>query len=174
MKGYMIYMVLIILITVPAITSPILLYEYDEGFSQIQGIYSYACHQLTSRSYCFFPESGAVEDCYGTPSFELSKEWIVIKNGETGYKFPVCARDLAFYLFALIGGVFLSAINKHREMSVPNPLWLIIALIPFALDGTTQLVGLRESTNLLRFATGAVAGIVLPFYLVPMLNRFIR
>jgi uncharacterized membrane protein len=39
-------------------------------------------------------------------------------------------------------------------LPAPNPALLGVAPVAFALDGLTQTTGLRESTNLLRFATG--------------------
>ena len=38
---------------------------------------------------------------------------------------------------------------------------LIISIVPMALDGFTQLIGLRESNNKARFITGALAGVML-------------
>ena len=37
-----------------------------------------------------------------------------------------------------------------------------------AVDGTTQLIGLRESFNELRFVTGFIAGFVGVFYILPV------
>lgn len=173
-KGYRIYIIVMIIITVPILTAPIFLYNHADAFQQIHDIYSYFCHQLTSRSHCFFPETGSIEDCHETSDFSSSKALTVTKGGFEGYKFPVCARDLGFYFFALIGGFFLSSLNKHNETDMPNPLWLIIAVLPLALDGGSQFIGLRESTNILRFITGSLAGFVIPFYIVPMLNRILR
>jgi uncharacterized membrane protein len=48
----------------------------------------------------------------------------------------------------------------------------VLAIIPIALDGGTQLIGLRESTNLLRAITGSIAGFAFSFYFIPMLNAF--
>lgn len=174
MKGYLIYMLLMAVIAIPILITPVFLNKNLELSDQIQGYYSYFCHQLTSRSYCFFPATGSIEDCYSGSEFVYSQEWIVNKNGVTGYKMPVCARDLGFYLFAMVGGVFLFVIDRYKSIEVPNPLWLILALIPFALDGGSQFIGWRESTNMLRMITGSVAGFVLPFYLVPIFNRFIK
>ncbi len=90
-----------------------------------------------------------------------------------GYKFPVCARDLAIYAAMLLGAFLLPFVMKVDTKTVPPLRYFIIALIPIGIDGGTQLIGLRTSTNELRIITGVIAGIVIPFYLIPMLNTFI-
>jgi len=42
-----------------------------------------------------------------------------------------------------------------------------------AVDGLTQLFGLRESTNEIRIVTGSMAGIIISFYMIPIINRLI-
>lgn len=37
----------------------------------------------------------------------------------------------------------------------------LVAVAPMAVDGLTQLLGMRESDNYLRFFTGALAGAVI-------------
>ncbi|MDD5022599.1 MAG: DUF2085 domain-containing protein [Candidatus ainarchaeum sp.] len=171
--GYWIYLGIMGIIAIPAVTAPFVFYDNDEVFSQIHEIYHNFCHQVTSRSYCFFPETGTIENCFLNEEFSPSKQIVVEKNGIPGYKFPVCARDFGFYLFAFLGGIFLFTLGMHREINTPHPLWIILAIIPMGLDGGTQFIGLRESNNILRVMTGSIAGFVIPFYLVPMLNRIV-
>ncbi|MFA5049443.1 MAG: DUF2085 domain-containing protein [Candidatus Micrarchaeia archaeon] len=171
MKGYIIYMIFISIITIPIFLIPVFFYN-SQIFEDTQGYYTVFCHQITSRSYCYFPDSNQIENCYDSSEFNPSKESIVEKSTGTGYKFPVCARDTGFYLFAFLGGIALFFLKKYKSDYVPHPIWLILAIIPMALDGGTQLIGLQESTNIIRFTTGAIAGIALPFYMVPILNRF--
>jgi uncharacterized membrane protein len=38
--------------------------------------------------------------------------------------------------------------------------------MPLAIDGLTQLAGLRESTNSLRIATGVIAGLAFGFWIL--------
>lgn len=42
-----------------------------------------------------------------------------------------------------------------------------------AVDGTTQLIGLRESFNELRFITGFIAGFTVVFYILPIFFEMI-
>jgi uncharacterized membrane protein len=38
---------------------------------------------------------------------------------------------------------------------------MLLFLAPMAIDGLTQLLGLRQSNNILRFYTGLIAGLLL-------------
>lgn len=74
-----------------------------------------------------------------------------------GGQLPVCARCTGIYFGALVGSFFV------RQKS-PSPWFLVVAMIPLALDGVTQLF-FRESTNVIRLATGLIAGFAAVFYL---------
>jgi len=95
---------------------------------------------------------------------------VLLEDGSYAYKLPVCARDVAIYLAMLLGGAILPFVRKVQSTQMPNKWLLAIALVPMAIDGTAQLVGLYESTNMLRLITGSIAGFALPFYIIPMLN----
>lgn len=88
--------------------------------------------------------------CHGIDSRSLSI---------AGVAMPICARCFAIYVGALAGiGLFFVLGLWSRA---PIPLgWLLIALVPMAIDGLSQASGLRESSNLLRFLTGFSAGAV--------------
>lgn len=102
--------------------------------------FSHFCHQRPERSFYF-----------------------------CGEQMPVCARDVSLYVAAFISSI---AYPKIRHLCSPGlpPTWvLFVFLLPLAFDGTTQLFGLRESTNFLRFLTGFWAGLVVPFYFIPLM-----
>jgi uncharacterized membrane protein len=96
----------------------------------IYQLFSYLCHQLPYRSLFY-------EDL----------------------KMPVCARCASIYVATALGLVFFRLKGFGKKEFKMN--WLLFALLfaPTALDGTTQLLGWRESTNLLRLATGFPYGI---------------
>lgn len=82
-----------------------------------------------------------------------------------GHQLAYCQRDFAIYTGLLaLGLIFPLVRSRVRPMS----LWPAILLsIPMALDGFSQLLGLRESTWELRLLTGglfalAVAGLIFP------------
>ena len=80
-----------------------------------------------------------------------------------GHQFPVCARCTGFYTGLV---VFLIYNFFYKTGYSLNLLIIsIILLIPAAIDGFTQFLGLRESNNTLRFITGFIGGIGLIIFL---------
>ena len=84
--------------------------------------------------------------CHGIDSRSLVIAGIVM---------PICARCFAIYVGGLAGIAAFFAVRPRRPLALP---WLLVALVPMALDGLTQATGLRESSNALRVITGALAG----------------
>lgn len=74
-----------------------------------------------------------------------------------GVPMPICARCAGIYAGLLAGSLLAVALPAIRERLMRRVLFA--AAIPMAIDGLTQLTGLRESTNTLRIATGLLAGI---------------
>lgn len=132
--------------------------------------FSFFCHQITQRSLCVYETS--IADCYNqNTKYENNTKEIRVNNliGK-GIKFPVCSRDTAFFFSMLIGGIIIWIFNKNYNN--PLPLWLFILIIlPLAIDGLTQIIGLRESTNTIRIITGFIAGFGMPFFIIGLLNK---
>ncbi len=73
-----------------------------------------------------------------------------------GYQMAYCQRDTAIYLTMFIAGLVY---NRYPQRFGPLSIRMYLLLIaPIAIDGFTQLFGLRESTWLLRVVTGALFG----------------
>ena len=68
---------------------------------------------------------------------------------------PLCARCVGIYIGLLAGLIAFTIVPKVRERLMRGVAFA--AVLPLAVDGLTQAVGLRESTNPLRLATGIVA-----------------
>lgn len=172
--GWWIYLVAIFLFNVLIFTTPLLLHSAPVVGLPLYEAFHYTCHQLDYRSLCYFPTqtNSPISDCEpwdGTLHYERTP--MPLNNGVVGYEIPVCARDVGIYLFMLVGGLLWPVFFKPASTKWP-PVWiLLIALVPTAIDGFTQLFGWRESTNTLRLFTGAVMGVVMPFYIIPMLNE---
>ncbi len=108
------------------------------------------CHQLPSRSFFIF-----------------------------GEQIPVCSRDVGIYGGMLVGALLFPFFFRLDETKL-LPIWvMIIAMIPIGIDGSTQLlsnlvplpfIGVYESNNLLRVATGLLIGGVMSLYAIPLLN----
>ncbi len=146
----------------------------DANASLMYAAFGPTCHQLTSRSNCLFVSSAdgsySFGDCLQSDVLSYTRENEVEQNGRLGYKLPVCARDVAIYLAMLLGALVLPFVRRVESDVWPNKWLLVVACVPIAIDGFTQLFGLRESSNLLREVTGVIVGFALPFYIVPMLN----
>jgi uncharacterized membrane protein len=82
---------------------------------------------------------------------------------------PICARCAGIYLGMLAGIAFFLIVPWLRERVMRNVAFA--AVIPLALDGLTQLAGLRESNNSLRMATGLIAGLAFGLWVLSAIER---
>jgi len=74
-----------------------------------------------------------------------------------GHYFPVCSRCTGFYIAAFSYFIFVYFFYVHYTVMLI--IFAIIMIIPTFLDGFTQLIGSRESNNILRLCTGLIGGI---------------
>ncbi len=87
-----------------------------------------------------------------------------------GEPMAFCARDFAMVSGALMGGLLFRAARGLR-VSRTIPRWFIVALmLPMIVDGVTQLVGPRESTNELRLLTGGLFGVAVATATLPSID----
>lgn len=86
-----------------------------------------------------------------------------------GTRMPICARCTAIYI-GLIAGVaaFLIAPWIHERL-LRAMMW--IAMLPMAVDGFSQLLRFRESTNILRIATGFPAAFFFVMWAMSAVER---
>ena len=86
-----------------------------------------------------------------------------------GVPMPVCARCTGIYLglLAALFAIRLIPLLRERVMRIVA----MIGIIPLALDGLTQLTGLRESVNPLRIATGVIAGLAFGLWILSAVER---
>jgi len=73
---------------------------------------------------------------------------------------PFCARDVGLF----VGLAAASGVATFVRYKI-NPLFVLAGLVPIGVDGGLQLVTEYESNNLLRVATGLLAGMVLALLL---------
>jgi uncharacterized membrane protein len=84
-----------------------------------------------------------------------------------GTPMPICARCTGIYLGMVAGLVGFLAIRQVVAWSEKGLRSVaMVAIVPLAIDGLTQLSGLRESTNELRVATGLVAGLAFGLWIL--------
>ena len=82
---------------------------------------------------------------------------------------PLCARCVGIYGGMLLGILAFWAVPLLRERVMRA--FAFAAAVPLALDGLTQLTGLRESTNGLRIATGVIAGMAFGLWILSAVER---
>lgn len=75
-----------------------------------------------------------------------------------GVPMPICSRCVGIYLGMLAALALFVAIAALRS-HVMSALLLAFLTAPLVFDGLSQALGLRESTNALRLATGSLAGL---------------
>jgi uncharacterized membrane protein len=85
------------------------------------------------------------------------------------FQVGLCQRDLAIYGGACLAGIAFSLV-RNRVRSLPIPVWLVL-VAPLALDGVTQLLGLRTSTWQLRTISGLLASGATIWFVYPYLER---
>ena len=165
---------------------PFISFSDEEAGAKLYGLFSPLCHQKISRSSCVFRDSLGyyIDDC--TPQDGMfvpndAGQISAMRNGDLGYKFPVCTRDLGIYFALLLGMAAYPLVRRIEDENVPPAIYLVIALIPIGLDGGVQFASdlgilpfVYESSNLTRLVTGAIGGFAAAFYLIPLLMNLFK
>lgn len=158
-----------------------------DGLSQvIYQPYKFVCHTYGFRSFYLFGEQFA----YSRPEFEqasgvdtrsfsgLLQSREFQGTPQMGYKVALCERDVAIYLAMAINGIAY-ALARRRARPIPWLLFVLIGIVPIGLDGFSQLLSqppfnllpYRESTWVLRLATGALFGFSLAWLVFPLIEN---
>ena len=88
-----------------------------------------------------------------------------------GHQLGMCARNFSIYASMFIGSLIFVLSNK-RIPGIPWWLWILM-ILPIAIDGTTQMIGLRESTWELRVLTGTLFGLGNVWFALPLIQKTI-
>jgi uncharacterized membrane protein len=162
----------------------------------IYTIYTPLCHQLAFRSWFLFGEQSAYPRALASVPGLLTYDQAIgnendlaaarsfIGNETVGYKVAFCQRDVAIYGSILLFGLLFSLVKKYIK-SPPWYVWIIIGIVPIAIDGFSQLPSLmtginlswlpmRESTPLLRTVSGFLFGFLTAWYGYPFVEESIR
>jgi uncharacterized membrane protein len=138
-------------------------------------VYRPACHQLPERSFFLggpklnydLDELWALGQV--SPSDNIFARQRFLGAIQIGYKTALCQRDIALYGSLFVGGlIFVLLRHCLRPLSLVTYL---LCLVPMAIDGSTQLIGLRESIPLLRMLTGGLLGFASVWMLYPRLQE---
>jgi uncharacterized membrane protein/glutaredoxin len=162
--------------------APALMKSGNERPAQIiYAFYGKLCHQLAYRSWYLYGEQPVYPRELAGTDWESYEEVIglnvndhlaasaFVGNDELGYKVALCQRDVAIYGAILLSGLLFALIRK-RLKPLPIWAWMLVGIIPIAIDGGSQLIfgfplpifsllPMRESTPLLRTLTGTLFGI---------------
>lgn len=74
-----------------------------------------------------------------------------------GHYFPVCTRCTGLYIGAFSYFIFVYFI--YVEYTPLIAIMAILMILPTFFDGLTQLMGIRESKNIIRFFSGLIGGV---------------
>jgi uncharacterized membrane protein len=88
------------------------------------------------------------------------------------FQVGLCERDLALYGGMCMAGMVF-ALCRNRARPLPIRVWIVL-IGPLVLDGTTQLLGLRSSTWLLRTLSGLLAAGATVWLVYPYLHDGFR
>jgi len=142
----------------------------------IYGFYKLGCHQLPERSFFLFGPKAVYSLGElmrgGLKHLSPLARRNFIGTPALGYKMAYCQRDTAIYTALLLAGLAFALVRK-RARPLPFKVFLLV-LVPLALDGITQLLGMRESTWLLRVITGGLLGVSLVWLIYPYVEREMR
>jgi uncharacterized membrane protein len=89
-----------------------------------------------------------------------------------GVGMPICARCTAIWVGLFAGAAAFPLVR--RAVGVMPLGALLVLVVPLAVDGATQAIGLRESTNLLRGMTGLIAGTAFAIWALAAIDRNAR
>jgi uncharacterized membrane protein len=160
---------LVVFVTLPLLAPLLMAQGYTGPARAIYTVYRMTCHQEPARSYFL----GGPRFTYGTAELEamtpLRPLAVYTGSAQVGYKVAYCERDLASYTMMLVTGLTF-ALVRRRLPRLPLRLYVVL-LLPIAVDGLTQLAGLRESTWLLRTITGGLFGMATAWLLLPELDK---
>ena len=196
-SAYLIYLGFLFLVIITILIAPAFALINENGFASfIYNVYVPTCHQWIYRSSCIFSNGNNywIGNCIDSTKnesittqftsaskrwdgvFNYSRDQIGLNRAEkveyrnvVGYKFANDDRNIGLYLFMFLGGTVLPFVWKKPY--IPYVGYLVLGILPFAIDGTGQLLGFWESTNIIRFVTGAIAGIAATVYVYAFLNN---
>ncbi len=144
--------------------APVLMASGDEGPARlIYTVYKPMCHQLPWRTFflsgeqLYYDYDYLVSQVGEEPLATLWDAKDFVGTPQLGFKMALCERDMAIYGSMLLAGVLFGLLRRRLK---PLPwLFFVLFVLPLAVDGAIQLIGLHESTPLLRLITGSLFGL---------------
>jgi len=184
-------LLVIIYLGLPILAPALMAAGYTTPAATIYRLYGFVCHQFAFRSWFLFggqaayPRQAVVFDgglSYGQATgLDESDQFGArqfLGNPVVGYKVALCQRDVAIYGGILLFGLVFS-LTGRRIKSLPWYWWVVVGIIPIAMDGLSQLLSqpplaffpYRESTPFLRTLTGLAFGFTTAWFGYPLVEE---
>jgi len=202
---FVINLMVLIYVGLPILAPGLMKVGLELPAAGIYKVYSGMCHQLSYRSWFLFGEQPvyprALAGVEGYLTFNqatgLDEDGLLaarqfVGNEQVGYKTALCQRDVAIYGAMLIFGI-LFAVTGRRLKSFPIWAWILLGVMPIALDGFSQLLSqwaampelsflqpifgwipIRESTPFLRTLTGFLFGFTTAWFGYPLIEEAMK
>ena len=84
-----------------------------------------------------------------------------------GYPLAVCSRCFGIYAGYVLGLAVYPFVRSLVRTETPRRTWLLLALVPLAIDFAGDYAGVFDNTLLSRALTGLVAGAAGAFFTLP-------
>lgn len=192
-KHYMLVLnaIVVIYIGLPFLAPVLMSAGYTRPATTIYRFYGLVCHQLAFRSWFIFGDQAAYpREAAGVDNLipfglatGLSEDDQIsarqfVGNPEIGYKVALCERDVGIYGGILLFGLIFS-LTGRKIKHLPWYLWLLVGILPIAIDGFSQLLSqpplnilsYRESTPFLRSITGFLFGFTTAWFGYPIVEE---
>ena len=161
-----------------ALLAPILMHlGHPKAAGWIYTLYHPLCHQLPERSYFLFGRDHLL-DVYSLSQLNdlgylrnssiLARKYFV-GNASIGYKMAFCQRCFAIYTTFFLSGIAFG-ITGRRWKRLSFKAYLLF-ILPMGIDGGLQLIGLHESSWMLRTITGALFALATVWLTYPVLHE---
>jgi uncharacterized membrane protein len=153
---------------------------HERASGAIYFAYRITCHQLPQRSWFIGGPSPQYDWSQLRPYVKhpeagpLMAFHAPLGNAALGYQLGFCERDTAIYLAVFLTCLAYGLLRRRRDFGpMPLRLYALLAL-PMAIDGVTQLIGLRESTPVVRTLTGALFGAASAWLILTFIEQSFR
>jgi uncharacterized membrane protein len=182
-------------LALPFLAPVLMRYGLETPANIIYKSYSLVCHQLPYRSFFLFGEqvvyprqaaglkglltfAQATGLSEGNSASDILKAKVYTGGPGVGYKVALCERDVGIYAGIMLFSIVF-VITGRRLKPFPWYLWLLLAILPIAIDGFSQLfsqpplsfIPYRESTPFLRILTGGLFGFFTAWFGIPLVEE---
>jgi uncharacterized membrane protein len=190
-------MIVLLYLGLPFLAPAMMAVGWNTPAQVIYKVYSATCHQFAFRSWFLFGEQAAYpreaanvsglltySEATGLNDEDQFAARAFLGNPTVGYKVALCQRDVAIYGGIFVFGVLYS-LTGRRLKSLPWYLWIVIGMLPIAMDGISQLISqpplnaliptsllpYRESTPFMRTLTGFLFGFTTAWFGYPLVEE---